>query len=141
MTDAEVLEYLATGARIVYDSDSPNGEVITWHGDIGTLQIQRLSDEGWLTGFANGSGYRMSEEGRDRFHQEFGSVQRVFHFCIEYNQAGSTHICEGIFTTRTDVFDPGFHSFIREQLCARMDPPRPPEQVVIRSLTLLGEKK
>lgn len=65
MTDKEVLEALAGGAVIERDDLTLGGwRVITRHGGLDSEQVRRLSDAGYLDGFANGGGARLSEEGR-----------------------------------------------------------------------------
>lgn len=67
---------------------------------------------------------------------------RAYHFCAEHRLAdGSTHTFDGVTTSSADPFAGAeFMEPLRAQIAAAMTPPRAPESVTIRSLTVLAER-
>ena len=66
---------------------------------------------------------------------------RAFHFCAEFSDdPGKTHIFAGVITTDADPFRTDFYDRLKDTVAAKMDPPRPTERVVLRSLSLLAQQ-
>lgn len=71
-TDQELIQDLAGGFAIrIEDDEWSHGYYVEPPGkyDILSDQLLRLIGEGWLEGFANGGGYRLSDEGRKAFNR------------------------------------------------------------------------
>lgn len=65
MDDKDVIAHLAAGAKLRrHGDDGTDVELVTFHAEVTTDQWNRLADGGWLKGFANGGGARLSDEGR-----------------------------------------------------------------------------
>lgn len=66
---------------------------------------------------------------------------KAFHFCAEYrNESGLSQIYDGILSTNMGVFEDDFLDNARTSIAEGMKPPRIPSSVIIRSLTLIGER-
>lgn len=69
-------------------------------------------------------------------------VKRIFHFCAKYqDQPGSIHVVDGLVTSEKSPFDPDFYSLIKEKICNAMEPKRPVDKTVLRSLALVAEEQ
>ncbi len=65
--------------------------------------------------------------------------QRAYHFCAEYQVSpGEMQIFDGVATSNVAVSSPDFYRGIKATIAGAMQPPRPPEKVVLRSLTPLA---
>lgn len=63
----------------------------------------------------------------------------ALHVCAEYvGDAKGTHVYAGVLTTEVSPFEPDFYFKIRDSVAAVMDPPRPCEKVVLRSMSTLA---
>lgn len=66
---------------------------------------------------------------------------RRYHFCAEFHIGlGSAHVAEGLVTIEGDPFDQEHYPRIREGIASHMEPKRPAEKIVVRSLSLIAEK-
>lgn len=90
LTLDRIVAYLATGFTIRFD-DHGDALLMKSIGQVRPDLLRQLNAEGWLTGFANGSGARLSDAGRTSFMQsmdEMGNgVLRAPH--RETGEAGS----------------------------------------------------
>lgn len=71
-TDREIIQDLAGGFTVREEVDGWDSEIYMQppgRYDVTHNQIQSLIDGGWLKGFANGSGYRLSDEGHKAFNR------------------------------------------------------------------------
>ena len=63
MTDEEVIAHLAGGMVLRTDASQSGASLQAWRGSINSDQWNRLGREGWLEGFPNGCGAKLSEAG------------------------------------------------------------------------------
>ena len=65
----------------------------------------------------------------------------AYHFCAEFHESpGVIHVFAGVFTSDLGPFHPNFYSRFVAHVADNMNPPRPADRVVIRSLSLLASK-
>lgn len=68
------------------------------------------------------------------------SPVHAYFFCAEFNNGlGSSHFFEGVLKTDVNPLDcRAFYESVKTQVAANMTPPRPRDQVVLRSLSRLS---
>lgn len=67
MTDEQIIAHLAAGAALRLDSCDNRYQLVTFHAEVSTTQVEQLSRAGWLAGFPNGGGAWLSDAGRAQY--------------------------------------------------------------------------
>lgn len=64
---------------------------------------------------------------------------KTYHYCAVFHENGSQHWTHGTLRFGGDLTAPGAYAKLCEWIGAEMKPPRPGEQLLIQSLTVIAD--
>jgi hypothetical protein len=64
---------------------------------------------------------------------------KTYHYCAVYHEGGNQHWTHGTAQFDVDLMAPGAYTKLCEWIGASMKPPRPAEQLLVQSLTVIAD--